>query len=106
MRFIRFHLPKKGPRLGVLLDHEKVADFTGMSRGRFASFQELLTESEKYNISLSEVVKEYIGQDPEISFAYNQLAAAPLHSEQPHLLLPIIPPEVWAAGVAYKRSER
>ena len=105
MRFIRFNSPASGPRLGYLRDDKTVIDLTGASKGSFLSFLDLLIKKEEIQSSLTSVVESILENAAvENELNYSDLASLPIASQSEHLLLPIIPPEVWAAGVTYKRS--
>lgn len=105
MRFVRFNLPQSGPRLGYLNQEEQVIDLTGATEGRISSFLELLEESRKEGFSTAAFTEEACRNETDSTkYSYAELAQLPFDQKKPHLILPLVPPEVWAAGVTYKRS--
>ncbi len=105
MRFVRFDSPEKGARLGYLRDDSSVIDFTTASSGRFTSFLDLLVEGNSKQLPLVDVVTSLLkGESAPERYSYTDLAHLPAGKNTEHLLLPLLPPEVWAAGVTYKRS--
>jgi 2-dehydro-3-deoxy-D-arabinonate dehydratase len=105
MRFVRFNLPQSGPRLGYINQDEQVIDLTGATGGRISSFLELLEESMKEGCSAVAFAEKSCSTEPDFAkYNYAELARVPFDEKKPHLILPLIPPEVWAAGVTYKRS--
>ncbi len=105
MKFVSFHLPGEGPRLGVLRDG-KVLDFTTLTEGKILTFQDLIKESREKGSSIKNIADEYLKSNPSnhYNFDYDELAAGINDPEKARLTLPLVPPEVWAAGVTYKRS--
>lgn len=105
MRLIRFYLQGKGAKLGILGDDNNVVDFTQLSKGDFNSVQDLIKESSKSSLSIKQIIDDRLSKNPPKEYLnYDDLFSAHPGGEGPHLLLPIVPPEVWAAGVTYKRS--
>lgn len=106
MRIVRFNLPGKGPKLGVFISEENVVDLTSLVAGRINTVLDLLIEAKEQGSSPKAIVENIIGEAAQNNiYSYNDLSQAMDKDDSTaHLLLPIVPPEVWAAGVTYKRS--
>lgn len=101
MRLLQFFLPELGKRVGVM-EGETVVDITEV----VPSTLTLLEQAIANDRSLEEEAKAALAAAqnkgaPKIAWSALQNAPSP---EVPHLLLPIDAPEVWGAGVTYKRS--
>jgi 2-dehydro-3-deoxy-D-arabinonate dehydratase len=105
MKFVRFNLPGEGARLGVLIE-DKVLDLTTRTEGKLLSFQDLIKETKEKRLPIKCIVEEYLKSSKKDNkrFDYEELAAGLKNPDKAHLLLPLVPPEVWAAGVTYRRS--
>ncbi|MBC7331051.1 MAG: fumarylacetoacetate hydrolase family protein [Synergistetes bacterium] len=92
MKMVRFRLNEKA-HLGVCLG-EEVIDISEINGKRFQSILDLLIEAKEEGKRLEEKLEELLNKN---------LPTYPLKSLK--LLKPIEPPEIWGAGVTYKRSE-
>ncbi len=101
MKLLQFHLPQKGLRVGVL-EEDQVWDITALDRGP-DSLLELFQLAQQQQISISQLVNELLENNTDESYDFKALNISP-DDNLPHLLIPIIAPEVWAFGVTYKRS--
>lgn len=99
MRVARFWVPGGGCRLGVYEDGT-VQALSSPDSSPVESF-DALVELAGGRAGLTNVVRQLRRQGP--VFSYRDLDRAP-SPEAPHLLLPVQPHEVWAAGVTYERS--
>ena len=100
MRLARFWVPGGGPRLGVC-ESGDVRELSSPSGAPLASLDSLVDGAHRAGASLREAVRQMKG--PGRTYSYRALDRPP-HPDHPHLLLPVVPPEVWAAGVTYERS--
>jgi 2-dehydro-3-deoxy-D-arabinonate dehydratase len=91
-------VPGQGPRLGVYEDGAVQA--LAASRSPLESFDALVGLAGG-RARLRDTVGQLRRQGP--PYPYRDLDRAP-NAEIPHLLLPVLPLEVWAAGVTYERS--
>ncbi|MDP6116553.1 MAG: fumarylacetoacetate hydrolase family protein [Planctomycetota bacterium] len=96
MRFVQFHVPDQGKRLG-LIDGPTVTDITC---GQCATVLDVVRLAAEGDCEMDEVVGEC---SRGAEFNYEELDIAPT-GDKPHLLLPIDAPEVWGCGVTYLRS--
>jgi len=99
MRVVRFWVPGGGSRLGVYEDGTVQALAT--SDSTFLESFDALVELAGGRGRLTDTLRRLRRQGP--TFPYRDLDRAP-NPEAPHLLLPVQPLEVWAAGVTYERS--
>ena len=100
MRVARLWVPGKGVRLGVC-ENEAVRELTAPDVAPLDSFEALTATAGRLRRSLAEAVQQLSNTGR--TYAYRDLDRSP-DPDHPHLLLPIVPPEVWAAGVTYERS--
>lgn len=101
MRIVRRWDPGHGrPVLGIRIDAD-VLDFPEPYASG-PSLVDLWRHGEEGGSTLERLVKDARGRAL-VRHAYASLDVAP-DLTRPHLLLPIEPPEVWAAGVTYERS--
>ncbi|MHA1713864.1 MAG: fumarylacetoacetate hydrolase family protein [Candidatus Ranarchaeia archaeon] len=82
----------------------RIIDLTSCDPSVFKNFMSLLVESRDTEKSISELVQGAVDSS-EHPYLYrpNVLQNSP-SSSKPYLLPPVIPSEVWGAGVTYKRS--
>jgi len=92
-------VPGGGCRLGVYEDGT-VQALSSPDSSPVESF-DALVELAGGRAGLTDVARQLRRHGP--AFSYHDLDRAP-SSEAPHLLLPVQPREVWAAGVTYERS--
>lgn len=100
MRFVQFHIPGGGERLG-LVEGEEVCDLSGGEAGH-NSFLSLFAAVGEDMGRLKELVERRRTQAL-TRYSWAELQHPP-DPELPHLLLPLTPPEVWGFGVTYQRS--
>jgi 2-dehydro-3-deoxy-D-arabinonate dehydratase len=100
MRLARFWVPGQGPRLGVC-ERETVQALASTDSSALESFESLVELADSPRRLLTDIVTQLRRQGP--AYSYRDLDRPP-NAEAPHLLLPVVPPEVWAAGVTYERS--
>ncbi len=103
MRLVRFTSPDGSPRLGLLQD-DTVIDLLEADEHIFRTWQALLAKAEEERTSISKLIREY-SRRVRGRYSYSKLWAA-AYGQNPHLLIPIEPTEVWASGVTYVRSRR
>ncbi|MCS7224423.1 MAG: fumarylacetoacetate hydrolase family protein [Armatimonadetes bacterium] len=101
MKLVQFHLPGVGKRFGVVKG-KMVWDLTD----HYPTCYDAVLEALRRNQTLDALLTPCLS-----AIRRKKTAAVPLEEllrtpspEKPHLLLPIDPPEVWGAGVTYKRS--
>ena len=100
MRVARFWVPGDGARLGVYED-ETVRTLAAPNSDPLESFEALVALADRAHSGLADTVRQLRRHGP--TFSYRDLDRTP-SPEVPHLLLPVVAPEVWAAGVTYERS--
>lgn len=110
MNLVSFFEPQRGVQLGLLRDGG-VWNLTRLDGERFRSAEHLIVEAERQGASPLAWVREAAQRlAPQPDLSWDALAAAPVPAdgspgtEQPYLLPPLRPVEVWAAGVTYARS--
>lgn len=101
MRLLQFHLSDKGKRVGIL-DGETVVDITAEAPSTSMLLERAIANGRSLDTEAQEVLKRAKEQNAE-TMAWASLQNPP-SPDVPHLLLPIDAPEVWGAGVTYKRS--
>jgi 2-dehydro-3-deoxy-D-arabinonate dehydratase len=99
MRIARFWVPGQGVRLG-LCDDGIIQELLSPDGPPLDSFDALVALARRTRRGLPETTRQL---RPGPSHPYRDLDRAP-DPGVPHLLLPVVPPEVWAAGVTYERS--
>jgi 2-dehydro-3-deoxy-D-arabinonate dehydratase len=101
MRLVQFHLPTKGKRVGVL-EGERVVDITDEAVSVLALVELAVAQKQSLDAIAHKALERARQRGAEtVAWAELQNPPAP---EKPHLLLPLDAPEVWGAGVTYKRS--
>ena len=100
MRVARFWVPGQGPRLGVC-ENETVRALASPDSSALESFEGLVDLADRAHTHLVDTVQHLSRTGP--TYSYQDLDRHP-SPEVPHLLLPVVSPEVWAAGVTYERS--
>jgi 2-dehydro-3-deoxy-D-arabinonate dehydratase len=101
MRLVQFHLPTKGKRVGVL-EGERVVDITDEAVSVLALVELAVAQKQSLD-TIAHKALERARQRGAETVAWSELQNPPA-PEKPHLLLPLDAPEVWGAGVTYKRS--
>ncbi|HET8576869.1 MAG TPA: fumarylacetoacetate hydrolase family protein [Methylomirabilota bacterium] len=99
MKLCQFLLPGKGKRVGVV-DGDSVLDITAPRAG-VASVADLLVSAGTAARLESRV--RALARTARAKVAWASLDRAP-SPRRPHLLAPLDPPEVWGAGITYRRS--
>jgi len=100
MRVARFWVPGQGARLGVC-EEGTVRALASPDSSPLESFEALVELAERAHGRLTDTVQQLRKHGP--AYSYRDLDRAP-SPEALHLLLPVVAPEVWAAGVTYERS--
>ncbi|HEX9819006.1 MAG TPA: fumarylacetoacetate hydrolase family protein [Methylomirabilota bacterium] len=99
MKLCQFFVPGKGKRVGVVAG-EDVLDITAPRQG-VASVTDLIAASGTASRLESRVRALARAARTRVPWASLDRAPSPRH---PHLLAPLDPPEVWGAGITYRRS--
>jgi 2-dehydro-3-deoxy-D-arabinonate dehydratase len=99
MRLCQFFLPGRGRRVG-LVEGDEVVDITAPRAG-IGSTLDLVTTCR--SAERLERMLQRLGRGSRARWAWRELDRAP-SPRRPHLLAPIDPPEVWGAGITYRRS--
>lgn len=101
MKLVQFWRPNVGYRVG-LVRGENVIDISMPDTG-LKSTNDFIEHAAAGNLTLAEFVERQMNAAPRAVYARRELDVArdPFVA---HLGLPIIPPEVWGAGVTYRRS--
>jgi 2-dehydro-3-deoxy-D-arabinonate dehydratase len=104
VRIARLWIPGRGAALAVC-DGSDVRLLTAPGGTPLGSFDALLAAAEGPAPGrIEQAVRDMQKADGRGAvYAYRDLDRAP-DPDRPHLLAPIVPPEVWAAGVTYERS--
>jgi 2-dehydro-3-deoxy-D-arabinonate dehydratase len=100
MRVARVWMPGRGARLGLCEDgtvHELVPPGGAL----LDSLDGLIDYARRAGTSPREAARQMRSGGQ--AYSYRELDRAP-DPGKPHLLIPVVPPEVWAAGVTYERS--
>jgi 2-dehydro-3-deoxy-D-arabinonate dehydratase len=100
MKLVQFYLPGEGNRVGIL-DGEVILDITEKNRRSVIELMEAAYEAGEGFESFLQ--RQWDQAKKTKGFSFRALNIPPDKSK-PHLLIPIFPPEVWGAGVTYKRS--
>jgi 2-dehydro-3-deoxy-D-arabinonate dehydratase len=102
VRIARFWVPGRGrgARLGVC-EQDVVTELLSSPNTPLESLQDLIDLAQRAGLTVPEAVRRTLWRGQ--TFYYWDLDRAP-ERDRPHLLLPVVPPEVWAAGVTYERS--
>jgi 2-dehydro-3-deoxy-D-arabinonate dehydratase len=99
MKLCQFYLPGRGPRVGVV-DGDHVVDVTS-GRAGAGSVRELIEtcgSAERIEGHARRLLRSARTRIP-----WRELDRAP-SPRRAHLLAPLEPPEVWGAGITYRRS--
>jgi len=99
MRVVRVAVPGGGARLGVC-EGGDVRECVAAPGVPVDSLGALLAEARRAGVSAGEAARR-MADGP--AHRYRDLDRPP-DPAHPHLLRPVVPPEVWAAGVTYERS--
>lgn len=99
MRLARIWIPGQGANLAVC-EGTDVRPLAAASGAPVASLDELLRPAAA-GVRAADAVRSLPARGA--AYRYDDLDRAP-DPARPHLLPPVVPPEVWAAGVTYERS--
>ena len=99
MRLCQFHLPGRGARVGVV-EGDRVVDITAPRAGApsVLALIESCGTAEQIERRVRQLLKGARARVP-----WRALDRTP-SPRRPHLLAPLAPPEVWGAGITYRRS--
>lgn len=103
MRIVTYHAPGQGPKLGLWED-DQVYDLSAVDPGPLASFEHLLAAAAArgcHPLDLVQAAAPAARANAGVPYAALDRLPAP---DQPHLVKPLEPVEVWASGVTYARS--
>ena len=101
LKIARVWLPGQGAALAVC-EGAQVRILRAPSGGLVASLDALLVEARRGRLSIEDAVLGMTDRDAG-AYSYRDLDRTP-DPGRPHLLAPVAPAEVWAAGVTYERS--
>ncbi|MDG6995463.1 MAG: fumarylacetoacetate hydrolase family protein [Nitrososphaerota archaeon] len=82
------------PRLGMITDNT-ILDLTALNQPQFNSFYSLLRNAKSTERSISETIRDSLA---------GAKAAPKYEAKATKLNIPLVPTEVWGAGITYKRS--
>jgi len=104
VKIVRYWDP--GPRRPALgwVREDRIVDLSGLLAREDASLETLLDAAKERQLSPEALLMQSDSM-LESSYSCQQLDITS-DPAKPHLLQPIVPPEVWAAGVTYERSRR
>jgi len=102
LRVVRVRTPRGGARLGVAVgDEVALLRVRGYGGGR--GFLSLIRDAEKRGVEPSKYLEDLVWRSGGgRRLRYSDLEAGPVGGYR--LLIPVVPPEVWGAGVTYLRS--
>ena len=100
MRIARLWIPGQGTSVAIC-DAAEAQVLVTASGAPVDSLQLLAMEARRIGAGIQDVARSMLGRGG--TYRYRNLDSAP-DCASPHLLLPVVPPEVWAAGVTYERS--
>ena len=108
MRIVRFILPKfnnKEKRVGFC-EENIVYDISKLFPKDINFFTYLLEKSQKTKVTINDIIRKMLKSNDKKAppiYIYNDLNNPP-NDKDPYLITPFDPPEVWGAGVTYKKS--
>lgn len=97
MKLCQFHLPGRGPRVGVV-EGDRVVDITGKEARSVLALITACGTAEGLERRARRLARR-----ARTRLAWRALDRAP-SPRRAHLLAPLDPPEVWGAGITYRRS--
>ncbi len=100
MRIARIWVPGGGARLGAC-DGTRVFELVSPEGAPVDSLGDLIASAHAARRTAPDVAKQMATRGR--AYAYRDLDIPP-DPRRPHLLIPVVPSEVWAAGVTYERS--
>ncbi len=99
MKLCQFFVPQAGKRVGVVED-EGVVDITSRT-ARVTSVLDLIVQG-RSGAGVERLARRLMkGKQPRVTLAELNVPPTPRRA---HLLAPLDPPEVWGAGITYRRS--
>ncbi len=98
MKLVQFWRPNLGYRVG-LVRGENIVDITMPEAGLKGTI-DFIEHAAAGHLTLAEFVESQLSAGPRAVYAWRELDVS-RDVFEPHLALPIIPPEVWAAGLTY-----
>jgi 2-dehydro-3-deoxy-D-arabinonate dehydratase len=99
MKLCQFHSPKDGKRVGVVVD-DGVIDITSRAT-KVTSVLDLITQG-KNAAGVERLARRLMkGKRPDVTLAELDGAPSPRRA---HLQAPVDAPEIWGAGITYRRS--
>jgi 2-dehydro-3-deoxy-D-arabinonate dehydratase len=101
MRLIQFYLPGRGARVGLVRDGD-VVDLTAPREG-LTSTVAWLEASKGSPAGLRRLASPFLRRKAGGALTERALDVPP-SPHRPHLRIPLEPPEVWGAGITYRRS--
>lgn len=101
MRLCQFHLPARGPRVG-LVEGDAVIDITSPRDGAASVLGLIETCGSAARI---ESLARRLAKRSRARIPWRELDRPP-SPRRAHLLVPLHPPEVWGAGITYRRSRQ
>lgn len=101
MKLVQVYTPDGGIRAG-LVRGEEVVDLALDRRG-LRTVLDYVRAADEQNVPLHAAVEAVLGEVSGKTYRYTALDRAP-DPQQPYLMVPISPPEVWACGVTYRPS--
>ncbi len=101
VKLVQFWRPNVGYRVG-LVRGDNVIDITLPEVG-LKSANDFIENAAAGGFALADFVEQVLNAQPRAMFPWSELDT-PRDLYAPHLALPLLPPEVWAAGVTYQRS--
>jgi 2-dehydro-3-deoxy-D-arabinonate dehydratase len=104
MRFCSAWHPTERRPVLCLVDDGGTVRPLGRPGNRLPDVAALVAHTDVDSGSVLEAAVESLGSEPDGLGSLDELAAAEPGGERPHLLAPVRPAEVWAAGVTYERS--
>jgi 2-dehydro-3-deoxy-D-arabinonate dehydratase len=100
LRLVRVWFPGLGAGLAAW-EGDEVRTLATPAGGLIESLEVLLAEAGRSGTGVDGAARSMLGRGT--VFRYRDLDRAP-DQAYAHLLMPVVPPEVWAAGVTYERS--
>jgi len=100
LRIVRVWFPGRGAGLAAC-DGAEVRTLTTATGGLVESLEALIAEAGRTGGSVHEAAQRLLPRGTVFRYRDLDRAPDPAHA---HLLMPVVPPEVWAAGVTYERS--
>jgi 2-dehydro-3-deoxy-D-arabinonate dehydratase len=99
MKLCQFWTPKEGKRVGVV-EADAIIDITSRT-ARIGSVLDLIVQG-RTAAGIERLARRLArGKRPRFSFADLDVTPSP---RRPHLLAPLDAPEIWGAGITYRRS--